>query len=381
MRDKMIINSPVFLHSILVVSLIILTGITSCSDNYYDLYEDGEIIDGIYWENGRDLWDSNYGDCPFQLTQQCLVDKIDGIFYHQPLDVYSNDPQEKTVHVVSVYEYLPETTSDHHKGGGWYTGNLVIPDTVYFPWLCDSNSDIPKDGHHSSEGFIQGKFPVVGIRDMYRNGLKSLSLPETIEWIDHTIEKCRYLEKIHLNNSLKELQGIRDCPRLAECNLPDSLECIGDGWMSGIAITKVEFPSKLIAIGNEVFSDNPKLNDLSLGNLIEAGDGCFRNLASLEEITLPISLKKLGNNSFSNCPKLRKIVFLSGNCNFGDECFSNCQNVKEVYCHSKEPFAFPYHFLSGKDTEECVLYVPKGSEEAYRQKWGNNWRGDIKSLP
>lgn len=134
--------------------------------------------------------------------------------------------------VISPMKFKEEIDGKwYDRTGACYQGKMVVPEAVY--------------GLNNEDA----TFPVIGIMDMYKNGLTSLYLPESIEWIFYTIESCRYLERVHLNNSLRELQGVRNCPVLTDCPLPLSLEKIGDGWMSGIAITETVFPKPLTVIG------------------------------------------------------------------------------------------------------------------------------------
>ena len=55
---------------------------------------------------------------------------------------------------------------------------------------------------------------VIAISGIYKNGLTALYLPESVQYINSTINDCMYLEKVFLNNSLKRLEGVKNCPKL-----------------------------------------------------------------------------------------------------------------------------------------------------------------------
>lgn len=228
-----------------------------------------------------------------------------------------------------------------YMNGGYYMGELVVPDTVYGLF-----------------GF-EHPFIVDAVDGMYKNGLTSLYLPETIHCIAWTIEECRYLERVHLNNSLRVLNGVRDCPVLTDCPLPLSLEEIGDGWMSGIAISETELPESLRIIGR----------------------GCFSRLPNLREISLPETLEVLGAGSFSDCPALERIVLPSTPI-LSEGSFRDCPSVREVSVYAQTPYEFPADCMAETDKGNCTLYVPEGCEEAYAVAEGWKEFGHIAgSLP
>lgn len=143
----------------------------------------------------------------------------DGIYYFS-----SGESWESEAFVVAPIIY---DEPDGPSYGGYYIGDLVIPSEMYGLYGWDKT------------------FSVVGVTGMYKNGLTSLYLPESIQWIGSTIESCRFLERVYLNASLKVLYGVRDCPKLSYCPLPLSLEEILWNSMCGIPINEIEFPESL----------------------------------------------------------------------------------------------------------------------------------------
>ncbi len=265
--------------------------------------------------------------------------------------------------------------------GGVYGGEVIVPEKIFIEW----------------EGT---EVEVVSIAGFYRNGATVLRLPETIREINNTIRDCKLLEEVYLNDNLKELNGVIDCPKLSICPLPQSLEYVGDCFMSGLALKNIEFPPLLKTIGNKTFSRNYSLETLSLGNLVVAGDSCFNNLPLLKEVVLPESLESLGNGCFNYCWKLEKVVIPESLERLGNGCFSYCtnlekvtlpshptdipancfryNNVKELTIYAEQPYLFQDYmsrfFTCPYPSElNAVLYVPDGSVDLYKEadKW--NW--------
>ncbi len=300
----------------------------------------GQAQDEPYVEPGEEWYHE-------ELTEgECY----DGIFYTYA----SSDLHE---HAVSATSPLVYKEGGY---GGYYSGELVIPSEMY--------------GYEGKDL----SFSVVGLIGMYKNGLTGLYLPESIESIGNTIKECRFLQKVILNNSLKELDGIKDCPLLAICPLPYSLERIGDGWMSGIAITEALFPDNLTTIGNDVFCNNPNLTDISLGNLKSMGENCFSNLPSLKEIALPESIQVMGSGCFSNCDNLESVSLPATEIPLSNS-FNNCPAIHVVSVSSEIPYPFPDNCMTAVDKSKCTLYVPEGCEEVYSQADG--WKDFGQIIP
>ena len=63
-------------------------------------------------------------------------------------------------------------------------------------------------------------------------------------------------------------------------------------------------------IGNDSFSDCPKLEKIELGNIEMIGERAFKNCTSISEITFPKSIINIGEDAFCDCTNLTKATFL-----------------------------------------------------------------------
>lgn len=63
-------------------------------------------------------------------------------------------------------------------------------------------------------------------------------------------------------------------------------------------------------IGNDSFSDCPKLEKIELGNIEMIGERAFKNCTSISEITFPKSIINVGEDAFCDCTNLTKATFL-----------------------------------------------------------------------
>lgn len=109
-----------------------------------------------------------------------------------------------------------------------------------------------------------------------------------------------------------------------------AIEEIGDYAFYQLAkIDSLDFPSSLKKIGKYAFYGSG-LTSLTLKeNLVEIGDHAFDNNAKLSEVTLPSSLKSLGVGAFRYCSSLTKITISSIE-EIKKDTFKYCSSLEEV---------------------------------------------------
>lgn len=80
-------------------------------------------------------------------------------------------------------------------------------------------------------------------------------------------------------------------------------------------------------------------------------EGAFKDNANLIELSIPESIVSIG-----------------------DEALAGCTNLEKINLYSNEPISIDQaaasSVFSGVDTENCILYVPAGTADAYRQAEG-----------
>lgn len=243
--------------------------------------------------------------------------------------------------------------------GGQYVGELNVPSFM----INDDTNE---------------QYTVTGVSALYRNGVTVLRLPETITSCN-TIYKCRLLREVYLNDNLREFSGILDCPRLVSCPLPSALEYIGSNSMSGTGLKEIKFPPRLSSIGDKSFCRNYDLERLDLGNLEIIGDSCFNVLPTLNEITLPETLRTIGKNCFRYCYGVETINLPSHEIDIDVFSFMECNSIKTVTVLAEVPYHMPFFLIPDNQIyEDIILYVPEGSVGKYEKADG--WK-NFKILP
>ncbi|MCD7710906.1 MAG: leucine-rich repeat domain-containing protein, partial [Porphyromonadaceae bacterium] len=104
------------------------------------------------------------------------------------------------------------------------------------------------------------------------------------------------------------------------------------------------------------------------------GDDAFSGCTSLASITIPNSVTKIESATFDSCYALESVTIGSGVTSIAALAFYKCTSLTEIYSLNPTPPTIITMFAFFKvDMENCVLYVPEGSYEAYAT--ANAWRG------
>ena len=255
--------------------------------------------------------------------------------------------------------------------------------------------------------------------------LKELIIPESVDSIGSDL--LRYsikVEKVRLPDNLKILNSdmFTECWKLKEVNIPSQLREIHGMVFCGCHVFSPEatiLPESVEIIDGEMFSGNRLMREIVIpknvrvlkkacsdmyglrkatilsDKLTEIGEEAFYACDSLEEVNIPYGITTIGKGAFQWNSKLRNIQLPSTVTHIedlafyyahlesieipadvvfiGQRAFSYNDTLRMVYAHPVVPPStnvpkdslkyLPFHSSS---TETAILYVPKGSAEAYR---------------
>lgn len=133
------------------------------------------------------------------------------------------------------------------------------------------------------------------------DGIKSLTLPDTIKTIGSMAFRNNNIVHLELPNSVEELgNGAFASNRDLEIlKLSNSLKMIPQGAFSFSKIEKLVIPEGVIEIGGSAFSENKSLFDLTISSTVEKiGSGAFWN-AVMVDLTIPGNVKEIGSDAFT----------------------------------------------------------------------------------
>lgn len=92
-------------------------------------------------------------------------------------------------------------------------------------------------------------------------------------------------------------------------------------------------------------------------------DATFMNCTALSSISIPSTVTTIGGNVFNGCP-ITSLSLPGGVNSIGYDAF--CHSLKELHVAARNVPMAGFRAFNSVNTAECVLYVPKGSADAYR---------------
>lgn len=237
------------------------------------------------------------------------------------------------------------------------------------------------------------------------NALKSINLPRSLASIsDDSFDLCsaEFIvdsenQQYSSNNGIlynKEQTSLIKCPNSkTSVIIPESVEEIKSTAFYGCSIVSVQLPSSLIKIGQGAFNQCNKLEKIYIPSTVTAfGKYAFSGCSSLKtvfidegieeipdgafldcdivDLSLPLTLKSIGDEAFKNSRALQQVTIPAHVETVGDEAFGYCYALRAIYSISFDPpmAGGAFWFV---DKAACILHVPFGRTEAYRN--ANSW--------
>lgn len=301
-----------------------------------------------------------------------------------------------------------------------YKGNILIPETVTFSGKTYDVTNIGKIAFKISQELLTVKLPKnvtsIGYGAFSNASVKNIIVPKDSKL--HTLEGwalngCDELYKFDLPQSLKTIKKCAFQSASVQTVVIPKMCTDIENMAFNAAHSKIVFVSynTMPKIADGVFDRCDKLHTLyvpigkkaeysnatgwnKISNIVEYSnaivDGvtyaCCPNenyatayLANYNilpvELTLPEYINYNGNNIpvtriegsvFSDNINLRKVTIPSNVTFIEYKAFENCYALEGIYVRSEEPIAFTENPFEGVDTNNCTLYVLKGSIEKYR---------------
>ena len=128
--------------------------------------------------------------------------------------------------------------------------------------------------------------------------------------------------------------------------------------------------SKVQSIGNYAFENTSKLsNELLFDNLSTLGASAFVN-SGVTGISIKGPMTTIPAYAFRNCVNVQYIDLPSSVESIGGSSFESCKKCERIICRASVPPTLGNTWVFA-DTNNCPIYVPDASLEAYRN--ATNW--------
>lgn len=100
-------------------------------------------------------------------------------------------------------------------------------------------------------------------------------------------------------------------------------------WQS--ALQNISLPVSLKKIDSFCFSASQQLKSIDIpGNVVSLGAGCFRQCDSLEEAVIPSTVRDVGDGIFGNCQRLRSVTLEEGITKVSAGMFWDCRALENI---------------------------------------------------
>ena len=301
-------------------------------------------------------------------------------------------------YVAAWGEYAPRIEGGQPDNEIWYTtssGDVFAPNSSN-----DFGAQIVSNTYENGKGVIAFDGPVSRIgKESFagyaapqgNNGLTSIKLPNSVkslgylcfgycaeleevslpagitEMEEYVFFYCKSLKSIEVPAGIKriELGTFRECTSLSSVILPDGLVTIGvQAFQSCTSLTSLEIPETVTEIGAKAFSTCQVLTGITIPRGVTLIDNnAFQGCRALTEISID-GATVIDTSAFSSCRGLTSVLLSEKVVSVGERAFSSCSGLTEITSLALVPPLGGESMFN--NTNNCPIYVPAGSVEAYK---------------
>lgn len=238
----------------------------------------------------------------------------------------------------------------------------VLPDSCFYIAKLDEGISLPNT------------LKKIGTACFYKCSLINIELPSSVTEIgDKLFAECNNLTSVILPENLNKIsfQCFYECKKLKDIKLPKALEIIEPGsFVDCLSLEQITIPRTV-----------KEMNCSIIVNSATNSYGIFTFCSKLKEITIPPLVTTIGYSMVRSCSSLESITIGSGVKSINLFALAGCKKLKTINCYAVEPpkpsSTDPF---GDNDLVDCILNVPKGSIQKYKES--DFWKkiGNIYSL-
>ena len=205
------------------------------------------------------------------------------------------------------------------------------------------------------------------------SGCKTTTIPNSVTGIYMcAFQDCSGLTSVTIPNSVTSIgySAFYCCSGLTSVTIPNSVTTIGERAFVGCSgLTSVTIPNSVISIGQEAFRDCSGLTSVTIPNSVTSiGASAFEYCSGLTSVTIPNSVTSIGNWAFESCSGLTSVTLPASVTSIGASAFEDCSGLTDIVSYIENPssVAMGSSVFSSVPTSTCILHVPYGASDAYR---------------
>ncbi len=246
------------------------------------------------------------------------------------------------------------------------------------------------------------------------SGLTSVTIPNSVKSIGGSaFTRCTGLTSVTIPNSVTSIgeKAFEGCTGLTSLTIPNSVTSIGDRAFEGCSgLTSVTIGNSVTSIGSGAFRDCILLQDINIPNSVTSfggrGGTALYNTAiwndstnwengvlyydgwlikaeqkngfSFQSYEVPSFIRGIGGAAFKECSCLISVTIGNSVTSIGDGAFCKCSGLTSVTIKAETPPTLGSYAFD--DTNNCRIYVPCSTLDAYKTAW-SNYASQIKYAP
>ena len=171
---------------------------------------------------------------------------------------------------------------------------------------------------------------------------------------------------IYINNVLYAYKGTMLANTAIDVR-EGTLSISGEAFENYTNLTAVTIPNSLTSIGYSAFAHSGLTSVIMSDSVASIGSAAFYGCNGLTSVIIPNSVTSIGNSAFYLCCGLTSVSIGNSVTSIGDEVFYGCSGLTSITNLNPVPVHIDNSTFYGVNKNTCVLKVPAGSVEWYRQ--------------
>ena len=207
--------------------------------------------------------------------------------------------------------------------------------------------------------------------------LSSIKLPNSVTSIgSYAFSETGTLVSVSIPNGLTSIgdYAFYNCLDLTYANIPNSVTSIGSYAFYHCYDLIIKIPDSVTSIGYNAF-DKTYWYDSQPDGLVYIGKFAYKYKGTMPantSIIIKEGTKGICDYAFGNCSGLTSVTIPSSVTSIGSSAFYDCSGLTSILCLNHTPPTCYYNPFYNVNKENCVLWVPKGCVNVYRE--ANVWK-------
>ena len=200
--------------------------------------------------------------------------------------------------------------------------------------------------------FRKANDTTANIHRVYANCIRRVELGSNVSVENYAFNYCYSLSSITIPNLVTSIgsYAFNYCYSLSSITIPNGVTSIKTNvFYNCFSLASVTIPDGVTSIKTNAFY------------------GCY----SLSSITIPDGVTIIEGNAFNYCYSLSSVTIPDGVTSIGSSAFGGCFGMAEYHFLGTTPPTLANKNAFSSIQSDCVMYVPKGSLEAYQT--ASNW--------